>query len=59
MSGFRLWLAVVGLAIAAGVVVPYGVLSGGAPSLDVFLFWCLLGLGVIVLVALGVGRWRG
>ena len=59
MSGLRLWITLAGLVIAAGVVVPYGVLGGGAPSLDVFLFWCLFGLAVVVLVMVGLARWRG
>ena len=59
MSGLRLWIASAGLVIAAGVIVPYGVLGGGTPSLDVFLFWCLFGLAVVVLVVAGLARWRG
>jgi hypothetical protein len=58
MHGFGFWLATAGLLIAAGVFVPYGILSGGAASFDVLLFWCLFGIAVIGLIAVGVSRWR-
>lgn len=58
MRGFPTWLFAAALLILAGIVVPYGILGGGAPSLDIFLFWCLFGLGVVALIAVGVGRWR-
>lgn len=58
MRGFGLWLAVTGLIIAAGIVVPYGILGGGAPSLDILIFWCLFGLAVVGLIGAGVARWR-
>ena len=58
MTGFRTWVAVAALVIAAGIGVPYGVLSGGPPSLDIFVFWCLFGVVVVALIAIGVGRWR-
>ena len=58
MSSFGIWLAVTGTAIAAGVAVPYGILSGGAASLEIVLFWCIFGLAVIALVVIGVARWR-
>ncbi len=58
MRGFSLWLAKAGLLIAAGIYVPYGILGGGEPSLDILIFWCLFGLAVIALIAVGVARWR-
>ncbi|MGC9370375.1 MAG: hypothetical protein ACP5DX_12615 [Paracoccaceae bacterium] len=58
MRGFTLWLLSAALVIAAGIVVPYGILSGGAPSLAVPIFWCLFGGAVIALIATGVARWR-
>lgn len=58
MRGFQTWLIAVAAVILAGIAVPYGVLSGGAPSLDVFLFWCAFGVTVIVLIAIGVARWK-
>jgi len=58
MRGFALWLTLAGLLIAAGIYVPYGILGGGAPSLDILIFWCLFGLAVIALIAAGVARWR-
>lgn len=65
MAGFRIWLAAAALAIAAAVVVPYGLLGDGLGDglgdtgpLAVFLFWCGFGLAVIALIAAGVARWR-
>lgn len=58
MRGFILWLLMAALVIAAAIVVPYGILTGGAPSLDVLIFWCLFGGAVIALIAAGVARWR-
>lgn len=58
MRGFILWLIVVGLTILAGIVVPYGFLGGGAPSLDILIFWCVFGVAVIGLIVAGVARWR-
>ena len=58
MRGFRIWLAAVAVVILAGIVVPYSVLSGGAPSLAIFLFWCVFGATVIGLIAAGVARWK-
>jgi len=58
MRGFTWWLIVVGVVIAAGIIVPYGVLGGGAPSLDILMFWSAFGAAVIALVVAGVSRWR-
>lgn len=58
VRSFRLWLTLVGATLAAGVLVPYGVLSGGPPSLDVFVFWCVFGAVVIALIVAGFARWR-
>ena len=58
MSHFALWLGAAGLTIAAGVFVPYGLLGGGAPSFDIFGFWCLFGAAVLALVLAGVARWK-
>lgn len=58
MRGFGLWLAAAGLLIASGIVVPYGMLGGGTPSYDILVFWCLFGVAVIGLIAVGVLRWR-
>lgn len=58
MDSFRIWLSVVGLVIAAGIAVPFGLLSGSAAALDVFAFWCLFGLAVIALIAVGSAGWR-
>lgn len=57
--GFRLWLAAAGLLVAAGVVVPYGVLGGGPPAFDILAFWGAFGVAVVGLVAAGLARWRG
>ncbi|SEP17267.1 hypothetical protein SAMN04490248_1324 [Salinihabitans flavidus] len=58
MRGFTWWLVVVGVVIAAGILVPYGFLAGGAPSLDIMIFWCLFGVAVVGLIVIGVARWR-
>lgn len=58
MRGFGLWLGAAGALVAAGIAVPYGVLGGGAPGLDILIFWCLFGVAVIALIAAGVARWR-
>ncbi len=58
MRGFGLWLVAAGLLIAAGVIVPYGLLGGGAPGFGIVIFWCLFGLAVVALIAVGVARWR-
>ncbi|WP_371054993.1 hypothetical protein [Rhodosalinus sp. K401] len=58
MRGFGIWLVAVALVILAGIVVPYGILSGGAPSLVIFVFWCVFGAAVIGLIAAGVARWK-
>lgn len=57
-TGFRLWLAAACLLIAAGVIIPYGLLGGGTPGFDIVIFWCLFGLAVVGLIAVGVARWR-
>lgn len=58
MRGFTWWLIVVAVIIAAGIIVPYGILGGGAPSLDILIFWSVFGAAVIGLVVVGVFRWR-
>lgn len=58
MRGFTWWLIMVGVVIAAGIIVPYGVLGGGAPSLGILIFWCVFGVAVIGLIVVGVARWR-
>jgi hypothetical protein len=58
MRGFGLWLVAAGLLIAAGVIVPYGLLGGGTPGFAIVIFWCLFGLAVVALIAVGVARWR-
>ncbi len=61
-NGFTFWLLAATATIAAGVIVPYGVLGGvpegEAPSLGIFLFWCAFGVAVVALIAVGVARWR-
>jgi len=52
------WLLVVLFVTLAGIVVPYGVLSGSGAPLAVPLFWFGFGLVVILLIAVGVARWR-
>ena len=56
---FRLWLALAAATIAAGIVVPYAVLSESPAPLDVFGFWCLFGIAVVALVVAGTAGWRG
>jgi hypothetical protein len=58
MNGFATWLVLVGMAILAGIAVPYGLLGGSAASLDVFWFWCAFGVAIVVLIVVGVSRWR-
>lgn len=58
MRGFTWWLIMVSAVIAAGIIVPYGVLGGGTPSLDILVFWCGFGVAVIGLIVVGVARWR-
>lgn len=53
-----LWVALVFLVTLAGIVVPYGILSGSGVPLAVPLFWTGFGLVVILLIALAVARWR-
>ena len=57
MRAFQMWLAATAVAIAAGIVVPYFVLSGSPPHWT-FLFWFGFGLAVIALVVVGVSGWR-
>lgn len=54
----RLWVFLVLLVTLAGIVVPYGLLSGSGALLAVPLFWIGFGLVVILLIALAVARWR-
>lgn len=59
MNGFKLWLAMAGLLIVAGIILPYMVLGGsGAPGLSLAVFWLGFAAAVIVLIAAGVARWR-
>ena len=53
------WGLVVAVVTLAGIVVPYGVLSGSGVALAVPLFWTGFGLVVIALIAVAVARWRG
>ena len=55
---FRLWLAVVLVAVIAAFFVPYGILSAGEPGLSVYGFWSGFALLVVVLVYWGVRNWR-
>ncbi|PQO22695.1 hypothetical protein C2I36_11645 [Rhodobacteraceae bacterium WD3A24] len=58
-AGRAVWLAAVALLVLAGFIVPYGILGGsGAPGLTLALFWLIFGLAVVVVIALGVARWR-
>ena len=52
------WILAVAVVIVVGVAVPYGLLAGRDPGLEVVYFWLLFGLVVIGLVFLGVDRWR-
>ncbi|APX89888.1 hypothetical protein BV394_09310 [Brevirhabdus pacifica] len=58
MHGFTRWLLGVGVVIVAGILVPYAILGGGEPSFDILIFWCLFGAAIVVLVGIGVARWR-
>jgi hypothetical protein len=56
--GRGLWLAATAGAVLAGVVVPYGVLGGGAPGLAIAGFWTVFGLVVVGLILAGMAGWR-
>jgi hypothetical protein len=56
--GRGLWLATTAGAVLAGVVVPYGVLGGGAPGLAIAGFWTVFGLVVVGLILAGMAGWR-
>ncbi|EEW24218.1 hypothetical protein [Rhodobacter ferrooxidans] len=56
--GFSIWLATVALLIVVGVVLPYRVLAGGAPSMAIFGFWLAFGLAVVAVIGVGVARWK-
>ncbi|WP_159965134.1 hypothetical protein [Profundibacterium mesophilum] len=59
MNGLGVYLAVAGLLIAAGVVLPYFVIGGGgAPGFGLVLFWLGFAGAVIALIASGVSGWR-
>ena len=58
MTAFGWWLLIVGVLILSGIVVPYGILSGGAAALAVPVFWTLFALGVVVVIAAGIRGWR-
>ena len=58
MSSFRIWFLATTATVAAGVAVPYALLSGGPASHDVFVFWCLFGGAVVVLILAGMAGWR-
>lgn len=51
------WLAAVALTVLAGVAVPYGLMPA-APGGALALFWTGFGFVVVLLIALGVLRWR-
>ncbi|MEQ6248944.1 hypothetical protein ABMC89_08640 [Sulfitobacter sp. HNIBRBA3233] len=46
------------ITVLAGIAVPYGVLTDSAMTMAVPLFWFLFGIVVIVLIVIGVARWR-
>ena len=56
--GMAGWLAVAAAVVGLGVAVPYGPMARAAPGLGLALFWLGFGLAVIVLVAIGVLRWK-
>lgn len=58
MLGFKSWLLLAAVLIFVGIAVPYGILGGAAASPAIFYFWCLFGLAIILVIALGVARWR-
>lgn len=58
MTAFGWWLAIAGGLILAGIVVPYGILSGGPASLHVPAFWTLFALCVVVVIIAGIRGWR-
>lgn len=58
MGIFRLWLVLTAMLIGAGIFVPYGILGGGPAGFDILIFWMLFGLAVVVLIAVGIARWR-
>ncbi len=56
-GGFGPWLAALAVLVAAGGLVPYGMLAGHRGWFTA-LFWGGFGLAVILLIALGVRGWR-
>lgn len=57
-SGRLIWSVATVLVVVLGVAVPYGLLAGAAPGLGLVVFWLGFGLAVMLLVAIGVMRWR-
>ena len=54
---FGIWLVSMAGLVAAGVIVPYGLLAGRA-DWAVPLVWLGFGLAVAALIALAIRRWR-
>lgn len=53
------WIAAVAALVLSGFVVPYAILGGtGTQGLGLVFFWLLFAVGVVVLVAIGVARWK-
>lgn len=57
-GGGALWGVLMAVMVVAGVVVPYGVLSGGPFAGWTFGFWIAFGLAVVAMVAVAVAGWR-
>ena len=58
MTAFARWLAAAAVLILAGIVVPYGILSGPPEGLGLSAFWLVFGVAVIALILWGVAGWR-
>jgi uncharacterized membrane protein YhaH (DUF805 family) len=54
---FGFWLVSMAVLVAAGVIVPYGLLAGRA-GWAVSVVWLAFGIAVAVLVAVAIRRWR-
>lgn len=57
-KGFKIWLAVVFIAVVAAFVVPYGILTNFAPSLSVYGFWTVFAFVIVGFIYWGVKDWR-
>lgn len=57
-GGGGLWFAAMTVLVGAGVVVPYGLLSGSASAGWTFAFWTVFGLAVAVMIWIAVSGWR-